>query len=208
MGRLAVDYVVFNGQQIALNTPPWPVQFAVPAPNARRSAAPAVDVIVPTGHTTWWDIAQEAEVSTAGMNPEQVKRKVPPPDTNEAAQYGDEALRRAIADYNASWINHGMIAKGTVSRVEQNGTWEMLHFRDADDNFVVCFPAATFYELRGADDFSGVVGKTVEIRGRVTELRCKPKSIGMEISVPPQIHVLAAPTNDAAPMGKAGVKNK
>ncbi len=97
MGRLAVDYVVFNGQQIALNTPPWPVQFAVPAPNARRSAAPAVDVIVPTGHTTWWDIAQEAEVSTAGMNPEQVKRKVPPPDTNEAAQYGDEALRRAIA---------------------------------------------------------------------------------------------------------------
>jgi hypothetical protein len=210
MGEMAVDHVVFNGQQVALNTPAWPVQFAVPPPHPRRNAVPTVDVIMPAGYTTgWWDIAQEVEVSTAGMSADQVKRKVPPPDPSEQAQYGDEALRRAIADYNTTWINHGMIAKGTVSSVGQRGAWELLHFQEADDNFVVCFPASTFRGLpgsisnTGADDFSGLIGKTVEIRGRVSALNCAPNSVGMEISVPAQIQVFGVPTNNAAPKGKA-----
>jgi hypothetical protein len=47
---------------------------------------------------------------------------------------GDDALRRAIGDYNSTWLGYGMIAKGTVSRVEQKGGWAMLHFQDSPDD--------------------------------------------------------------------------
>ena len=54
-------YAVFNGQQVPVTTAAWPLQFGIPAPNARRSV-PAVDV-QPVGHTTWFDISERAEVS-------------------------------------------------------------------------------------------------------------------------------------------------
>lgn len=64
---LAIDYVVFNGQHVPVTTAAWPLQFGLPVPNARRPA-PAVDV-QPVGHTTWFDIIEQAEVPNAGVKP-------------------------------------------------------------------------------------------------------------------------------------------
>jgi hypothetical protein len=68
MAGLVIDYVVFNGRQVPVTTAAWPLQFGIPAPNARRSV-PAVDV-QPVGHTTWFDIVEQAEVSTASVEGE------------------------------------------------------------------------------------------------------------------------------------------
>ncbi len=115
-----------------------------------------MDVVQPEGQTTWWDITEQVEVSAAGMSPEQLKRLVPPPDRNEQMRSGDKALHRAIADYNPTWINFGMIANGTVSRVEQKGDWEILHFQEsADDGFLVCFPASGRLSFRGDGNVVG-----------------------------------------------------
>jgi hypothetical protein len=71
MGQLAIDYVVVNGRrQVPLSTPAWPLQFATRDPNS-RSRVPIVDVVLPVGDTKWFDVAEQAEVSTAGMAPDQ-----------------------------------------------------------------------------------------------------------------------------------------
>jgi hypothetical protein len=62
---LVVDYVVLDGQQVKVKTAAWPLQFAIPAPNARRRA-PTDDVVQPEGHTAWWDVIEQVEVSTGG----------------------------------------------------------------------------------------------------------------------------------------------
>jgi hypothetical protein len=63
---LVIDYIVLNGQQVPVTTDAWPLQFGIPDPNPR--AAPAVDV-QPVGHTAWFDIMEQVEVSTAGVKP-------------------------------------------------------------------------------------------------------------------------------------------
>ena len=40
MAGLVIDYVVLNGQQVPVTTAAWPLQFGIPAPNARRSVRP------------------------------------------------------------------------------------------------------------------------------------------------------------------------
>jgi len=70
MGQLAIDYVVVSGRQVPLSTPAWPLQFATRDPNS-RSRVPIVDVVLPVGDTKWFDVAEQAEVSTAGMAPDQ-----------------------------------------------------------------------------------------------------------------------------------------
>lgn len=69
---LVIDYVVFNGRQVPVTTAAWPLQFGIPAPNARRSV-PAVDVQA-VGHTTWFDIIEQAEVSTASVDMRETQR--------------------------------------------------------------------------------------------------------------------------------------
>ena len=61
MAGLVIDYVVFDGRQVPVTTDAWPLQFGIPAPNSRRNV-PAVDV-QPVGHTAWFDIIEQAEVS-------------------------------------------------------------------------------------------------------------------------------------------------
>jgi len=49
-----------------------------------------------------------------------------------------------------------------------------------------------------------LIGKTMEVRGRVGEPRCSPKAVGMEVNVPVQIQILDAPS----PAGAAAAAGK
>jgi hypothetical protein len=71
---VSVDYAIVNGQKVHLNTPPWPLGFSPQFPGPGRSGRPpANQVIWPVGTKTWWDIAEQAEASTDGLQPGQVE---------------------------------------------------------------------------------------------------------------------------------------
>lgn len=83
-----------------------------------------------------------------------------------------------------------MAAKGTIARVEQSGQWELLYFNESSE-FVACFVAAVFrgtLAQTGGADFSGLVGKTAEMRGPVAQAVCGGKT-GLRIVTPNQIQV-------------------
>ncbi len=95
----------------------------------------------------------------------------------------EDALRKSIADFDPSWIGkNDMFLKGTVSRVDvkpelsSSFYWVTVYFKESPGGaFVVCF--ANIDEnlirelpegsIRGRTDFSGLVGKTIQVEGRV-----------------------------------------
>jgi hypothetical protein len=101
----------------------------------------------------------------------------------------DDANTRSLADYAADWMGKALIVTGTVSRVELQLFWAVLHFQERPSgDFVVCFGRKLFEGFHGPD-FSGLVGKTISVRGPVTRPVCSPRGAGMQITVPSQITV-------------------
>jgi hypothetical protein len=151
-------------------------------------------------------VTPAAERETVADQPPIVQEKPapPPPDPEQrcvqeeaayakkfqADQERDDARRKSIADFNREWMGKPLIVKGTVSKVQvQPMGWATLYFQESPDGaFVVCFMAKMFQGF-GGKDFSELVGKTVEVRGKVDHPRCAPGASGMQISVPAMIKV-------------------
>jgi hypothetical protein len=107
----------------------------------------------------------------------------------KADQEKHDAMRKSLADFDPQWLWKPLIVKGTVSRVQVNMPWAIVYFNESPSGvFVVCFQAAMFGDFAGKN-YSGLIGKTVEVRGQVIQPRCAPRGAGMEISVPAQIMV-------------------
>ena len=78
---------------------------------------------------------------------------------------------------------------GVLSRVDVQPMWVRLYFRERPNgDFVVCFPRKLF-EGFGGPNFSGLIGKAVDVRGGVTRPVCSPGTAGMQIGVPSQIKI-------------------
>jgi hypothetical protein len=89
-------------------------------------------------------------------------------------------------------MGRNVAAKGTITRVEQRGRWELLYFKLSSE-FVACFVAAVFrgptsVAQVGGGDFSKLVGSTTEMRGPVAQAVCAGKP-GMRIVIPNQIRL-------------------
>ncbi|HKV62184.1 MAG TPA: hypothetical protein VJO16_09740 [Candidatus Acidoferrum sp.] len=107
----------------------------------------------------------------------------------KADQEKHDAMRKSLADFDPQWLWKPLIVKGTVSRVQVNMPWAIVYFNESPSGvFVVCFQASMFGDFAGKN-YSGLIGKTVEVRGQVIQPRCAPRGAGMEISVPAQIMV-------------------
>jgi len=136
----------------------------------------------------------------------------------------EDALRRSIADFDPSWVGkNDMFLKGTVSRVEVKPAlpeayyWVTAYFKESPGGaFVICFATVNWGlirqlpegSLRGRNDFSGLVGKTIQVEGRgkpafvswgtwrtgATMPPCTPNSAGM---TPPDLKVRGLETSAA-----------
>jgi hypothetical protein len=106
----------------------------------------------------------------------------------QADQARDDARRKSIANFDPQWLWKPLIVKGTVSRVQVSMPWAIVYFNESPSGvFVVCFQASMFGDYGG--HYSGLIGKTVEVRGQVIQPRCSPRGAGMEISGPAQLQI-------------------
>jgi hypothetical protein len=126
---------------------------------------------------------------------------------DEAAKASLDAKRKSVADFDPEWVRKSLIVKGTVSRVQlkpdppdaagQRTVWVILYFKESPDGaFVMCIFNGTRPGWRnsdigrvGSENYSGLIGKTVETSALVSHPRCAPNSVGMEINIPTQIQV-------------------
>ena len=214
--RLRIDYLVVNGQKVVMNTVgenlDAPIRFG-PAPAGRRGAPPQTGVVEPAGTRKVFTVAQQAEVNTDGMaipavEPAPVAAPAPSPSPALApavakgrptapatvtAPTAPGTDVRKVADFGSSWLGSRVTATGTIARVEANGPWELLYFKESSD-FVACFVAAPFRTptsqvmQAGGADFAGLVGKTVQVTGSVAQALCAGKA-GMRVIAPSQIQV-------------------
>ena len=124
----------------------------------------------------------------------------------ELERQRDDALRRSVDQFAPQWIGQYLIIKGTISRVQRGrGSWVQLFFEESPDGaFAACFAGDLFngFANSGAD-FQGLVGKTVELRGRVAKQNsCGARTAGLEMTVPTQISVSS--TSAASPASSGG----
>ena len=107
----------------------------------------------------------------------------------EADAARDKALSRSVGDYSPDWMAQGLIVTGTVSRIGLEPMWAVLYFKESPNgDFVGCIPRKLF-EGFGGKDFSGLVGKTVDLRGSVVRPLCGPMRAGTQVWTPSAIIV-------------------
>jgi hypothetical protein len=118
----------------------------------------------------------------------------------------EAARRRSVAQFSPQWIGQGLIIDGTISRVQRGrGSLVQLFFQESPDGaFAACFPGKDDFVgfANSGPTYQGLVGKTVELRGRVTQQNsCGGKTAGLEMSVSIQISVLSTPGASPASSG-------
>lgn len=205
--RLRIDYLMLNGQKIVMNTVGENLDVEVrltPPPASRRGGPAPSGLIEPAGTRKTFTVAQQSEVNTDGMTipadamaptatPAARAAASPPPSAPPGARVITAGEVRSIADFSASWLGTNVTATGTVARVEASGPWELLHFKESSD-FVACFVAALFRQSTspvmqaGGADFSGLVGKSLQVKGPVAQGMCAGQA-GLRITTPSQIQV-------------------
>jgi hypothetical protein len=81
------------------------------------------------------------------------------------------------------------IVTGTVSRIDLEPLFAVVYFNESPNgDFIACIPRKELAGF-GGKDFSGLIGKTVDVRGSVVRPLCGPKRAGMQIWTPSAIKV-------------------
>jgi hypothetical protein len=119
------------------------------------------------------------------------------------AEYDRENARvrsnvKSVADFSPDWMYKAVNVKGTVSRLEVQPMWVVVHFRESPTGaFVACFrrrlreegEKGPIFEGSNGRDYSELLGKTVDVYGRVDRPACSPAAAGMDVRLTSQIKV-------------------
>lgn len=101
-----------------------------------------------------------------------------------------------VSAYEPQWLGKTLVLRGTVARVEveKDGypMWVHIFFKESPDSTVTaCSPYPDMIQKMFGNNFSGLIGKTVEMAGQVEKF-CKPNA-SIRIVDPAQIRVAGAP---------------
>jgi hypothetical protein len=105
---------------------------------------------------------------------------------------------KSVADYSPDWMSKPVSVKGTVSRLEVQPMWVVVHFQESPSGaFVACFrrrlreegEKGPIYEGANGRDYSELIGKTVNVYGSVGRPACAPAATGMDVRWTSQIRV-------------------
>ena len=105
---------------------------------------------------------------------------------------------KSVADFSPDWMYKPVSVKGTVSRLEVQPMWVVVHFQESPTGaFVACFrrrlreegEKGPIFEGSNGRDYSELIGKTVDVYGRVGRPACAPGAAGMDVRLTSQIKV-------------------
>ncbi len=100
-----------------------------------------------------------------------------------------------VSAYDPQWLGKTLVLRGTVARVEveKNGfpMWLHIYFKESPDSTITaCSPYPDMIQKMFGNDFSGLIGKTMEMAGQVEKF-CDPK-FSIRIVDPAQIRLAGA----------------
>jgi hypothetical protein len=101
-----------------------------------------------------------------------------------------------VSAYDPQWLGKTLVLRGTVARVEveKDGfpMWAHIYFKESPDSTITaCSPYPDMLQKMFGNNFSGLIGKTMEMAGQVEKF-CAPK-FSIRIVDPAQIRVVGAP---------------
>ncbi len=105
---------------------------------------------------------------------------------------------KSVADFSPDWMYKPVSVKGTVSRLEVQPMWVVVHFQESPTGaFVACFrrrlreegEKGPIFEGSNGRDYSELIGKTVNVYGSVGRPACAPAAAGMDVRWTSQIKV-------------------
>jgi hypothetical protein len=116
------------------------------------------------------------------------------------------APRLSPGAYVPRWMDENIVLRGTVARVEVKATgfpqWLTVFFKESPDaTFVVCSPYPELFQQKFGKDFSGMIGKTFEVVGRVETPYCAGKTASIRVLEAQQLR-LAGPEQPNVNDGK------
>ena len=88
--------------------------------------------------------------------------------------------------YVPRWMDENIVLRGTVARVylktPGSPPWLTIFFRESPDStFVVCSPHPDLFQEKFGSDFSGLIGKTIEVMGQVEAPFCAGKTASIRV---------------------------
>lgn len=105
---------------------------------------------------------------------------------------------KSVADFSNDWMYKPVSVKGTVSRLEVQPMWVVVHFQESPTGaFVACFrrrlreegEKGPIFEGANGRDYTELIGKTVSIYGSIGRSACAPAAAGMDVRWTSQIKV-------------------
>ena len=125
----------------------------------------------------------------------------PPIPSNEAEwrlkypKYMEEQQKKwnaplsSVGKYDPQWMGKEMHLSGTVSRVKVEPgrpPWLTVYFTESPDStFVVCSPSVGSFQAMFGKDYSGLIGKTLEVAGYIAPTHpptCDGKTANIRVS--------------------------
>jgi len=101
-----------------------------------------------------------------------------------------------VSAFDPQWYGQNLVVRGTVTRVyvQPSGGlphWVTVYFKESPNaRFVLCSPYPDLFETKFGSDFSGLIGRIVEVGGPVEESMCQGKTGSIRVLTSNQIRLV------------------